>query len=121
MRFKRINNKIKDWNRDGAWSDDVYKSSLWYYDLLLFTVDEDTDSDSSSSNNSSEIEAYDDTIDDTDEEEDYEGTPNGATGGQVQKNQVRILVMLLIILQQFIYLCYVLSLNQNNYCTYHFP
>lgn len=34
--------KVKDSQRSGKGGDEVYTPSLWYYDLLLFTLDSET-------------------------------------------------------------------------------
>jgi len=34
--------RVRDSKRSGLSADDAYKPTLWYFDLLLFTADQDT-------------------------------------------------------------------------------
>ncbi|CAK1584502.1 unnamed protein product [Parnassius mnemosyne] len=44
--FRKELNKVLDSQRSGKGTDDIYKPNLWYYDLLLFTKDQETPTDS---------------------------------------------------------------------------
>lgn len=39
--FRKESKKIEDSNRSGSGVDNIYSPSLWYYNLLLFTKDQD--------------------------------------------------------------------------------
>jgi hypothetical protein len=39
--FRKELRRLRDSKRTGLSADDVYKPTLWYFDLLLFTVDQD--------------------------------------------------------------------------------
>ncbi|KAL4715299.1 hypothetical protein ACJJTC_010869 [Scirpophaga incertulas] len=44
--FRKELKKVTDSQRSGRGTDDVYKSSLWYYDYMLFTRDQEVPSNS---------------------------------------------------------------------------
>jgi hypothetical protein len=39
--FRKELRRVRDSKRSGLSADDVYKPTLWYFDLLLFTADQD--------------------------------------------------------------------------------
>lgn len=39
--YRKEKKKVQDSERSGACADDVYKPSLWYYNLLIFLDDQD--------------------------------------------------------------------------------
>lgn len=39
--FKKEYNKIQDSKWSGADTDDLYETTLWYYDLLMFTIEQE--------------------------------------------------------------------------------
>jgi len=39
--FRKELRRVRDSKRSGMSADDVYKPTLWYFDLLLFTADQD--------------------------------------------------------------------------------
>jgi hypothetical protein len=55
---KKELSKVKNFSKSGAGADDIYKSSLWYFDLLHFLNDQ----------NSVLLKPTRNTIDDEDEE-----------------------------------------------------
>jgi hypothetical protein len=56
--FRKEQNKMKSSKRSGASADEVYKPSLWYFNELLFIVDQDTP-DQSRSTQDEKYESYD--------------------------------------------------------------
>lgn len=59
--FRKESKKVEQSKRSGASADEVYIPTLWYYDLLLFTKDEEAVTDSLSSE-MEEPEMTEDTI-----------------------------------------------------------
>ncbi|XP_074040986.1 uncharacterized protein [Leptinotarsa decemlineata] len=43
--FRKELKKVMNSHRSGSGTDDIYKPNLWYYDLLLFTKDQETPTD----------------------------------------------------------------------------
>lgn len=52
--FRKEMKKVNDPKRSGAGQEDVYTPTLWYYDLLLFTTDQETPTESISNMDSLE-------------------------------------------------------------------
>ncbi|CAG9825739.1 unnamed protein product [Phaedon cochleariae] len=57
--FRKELKKIKDSQRSGASADDIYQPTLWYLELLQFTIDQETATDSISNMESSTSEVGD--------------------------------------------------------------
>ncbi|CAG9822156.1 unnamed protein product [Phaedon cochleariae] len=57
--FRKELKKIEDSQRSGASADDIYQPTLWYFQLLQFTIDQETATDSISNMESSTSEVGD--------------------------------------------------------------
>lgn len=61
--FRKELKKVEGSKRTGTSPDDIYVPSLWYYDLLLFTKDQETPTDSISNlNDTEETDNFIDTL-----------------------------------------------------------
>ncbi|XP_031337628.1 uncharacterized protein LOC116182990 [Photinus pyralis] len=83
--------KVLDSKRSGAGEDDVYVPTLWYYDLLLFTVDQEMPTQSISNTDEEEALTEEMTVGDTDKENDpsqesAESARSSTTNATLQAN-----------------------------------
>lgn len=76
--FRKEMKKLEDSKRSGAGTDEIFTPTLWYFDLLLFTMDQELPTPSvsniESEDDPEEGTSRDDGLQEESENDDYEGT-----------------------------------------------
>ncbi|XP_068102449.1 uncharacterized protein [Hyperolius riggenbachi] len=91
--FKKELNKVRESQRSGAGADDIYTPRLWYYDLLLFTADQEEPRQSVSSLQDTNVEKEpneEDPHNQNDSEENTEPSTSQETTQTTQKPQGQV-------------------------------
>ncbi|EZA54497.1 hypothetical protein X777_05752 [Ooceraea biroi] len=96
--FRKETKKIQESQRSGRGTKEIYVSSLWYYDLLLFTKDQElpVDTLSSVSNIDTQEDIQDARNEENKEEEESEMEESSTSRQNAPKNDVSFYKCLLI-------------------------